>query len=94
MMGVTEILIYQNQEGNIKIDVSLEEDTVWLRQMQIAELFRKGRSTIAEHIQNVFKEGELEENSVCRNFRHTEKQLFGNPEQLEATDRKFRTVEI
>lgn len=93
-MGVTEILIYQNQEGNIKIDVSLEEDTVWLRQMQIAELFRKGRSTIAEHIQNVFKEGELEENSVCRNFRHTEKQLFGNPEQLEATDRKFRTVEI
>ncbi len=93
-MGASEILIYQNQEGNIKIDVRLEEDTVWLRQTQIAELFRKGRSTIAEHIQNVFKEGELEENSVCRNFRHTEKQLFGNPEQLEATDRKFRTVEI
>lgn len=64
-----EILIYQNQEGNIKIDVRLEEETVWLTQDQMAQLFGKGRSTITEHIGNVFKEGELSEISTRRNFR-------------------------
>jgi hypothetical protein len=67
----TEIIIYQNQSGNIKIDVHLVDDTVWLTQAQMAELFNKGRTTITEHIQNIIKEGELDENSVCRNFRHT-----------------------
>jgi len=67
----SEILIYQNTEGSIKVDVRLEEETVWLTQAQIALLFGKGRTTITEHIQNVFKEGELDENSVCRNFRLT-----------------------
>jgi len=67
----SEILIYQNPDGNIKIDVRLEEETVWLTQEQIALLFGKGRTTITEHIQNVFGEGELEEKLVCRNFRHT-----------------------
>jgi len=67
----SEILIYQNPEGNIKIDVRLEEETVWLTQAQIAVLFNKGRTTITEHIKNVFSEGELDEQVVCRNFRHT-----------------------
>lgn len=67
----SEILIYQNQDGNIKIDVRLEEETVWLTQDQMANLFGKGRSTITEHIQNVFSEGELAEAVVCRNFRRT-----------------------
>ncbi|MEP6931647.1 MAG: RhuM family protein [Flavobacterium sp.] len=66
-----EILIYQNQEGNIKIDVRLEEDTVWLTQAQMALLFGKGRTTITEHIKNTFSEGELDEKVVCRDFRHT-----------------------
>jgi len=70
-MNNSEILIYQNPEGSIKIDVRLEEESVWLSQAQMADLFGKGRTTITEHIQNVFKEGELDENSVCRNFRHT-----------------------
>lgn len=70
-MNNSEILIYQNSEGSIKIDVRLEEESVWLNQTQMAELFGKGRTTITEHIQNVFSEGELEENVVCRNFRHT-----------------------
>ena len=70
-MNNSEILIYQNSEGNIKIDVRLEEESVWLTQAQMAELFGKGRTTITEHIQNVFKEGELDEKVVCRNFRHT-----------------------
>lgn len=67
----SDILIYQNQDGNIKIDVRLEDETVWLSQVQIAQLFDKGRSTITEHINNVFDEGELDEQVVCREFRHT-----------------------
>ena len=71
-MNSGEILIYQNQEGNIKIDVKLESETVWLTQAQIALLFGKGRSTITEHIANVFKEGELQENLTCRKFRQVQ----------------------
>ncbi len=67
----SEIIIYQNPDGNIKIDVRLEDETVWLTQVQMAELFGKARTTITEHIQNAFKEGELDESVVCRNFRHT-----------------------
>ena len=70
-MNTGEILLYQNQDGNIKIDVRLEEETVWLTQDQMAQLFGKGRSTITEHIGNVFKEGELDEKVVRRKFRHT-----------------------
>ena len=70
-MNYSEILIYQNPDGTIKIDVLLEDETVWLTQSQMADLFGKGRSTVTEHIQNVFEEGELEEKLVCRNFRHT-----------------------
>jgi len=70
-MNTGEILIYEAPNGNIKIDVRLEEETVWLTQEQMALLFGKGRSTIAEHIQNVFAEGELREEVVCRYFRHT-----------------------
>lgn len=68
-MNTGEIILYQNAEGTIKLDVRLEEETVWLNQAQIATLFNKGRSTIAEHIQNVFEEGELDEKVVCREFR-------------------------
>jgi hypothetical protein len=70
-MNTGEILIYQNQDGNIKIDVRLEQETVWLTQEQMALLFGKGRTTIIEHIANVFSEGELLENVVCWNFRLT-----------------------
>lgn len=70
-LPTSEILIYQNADGNIKVDVRLEEETVWLTQAQIASLFGKGRSTITEHIQKIFEENELEEIVVCRNFRHT-----------------------
>lgn len=70
-MTNSEIIIYQNSSGDIKIDVILEDETVWLSQAQIAELLGKGRTTITEHIQNIFSEGELDENLVCRNFRHT-----------------------
>lgn len=67
----SEILIYQNPDGNIKIDVRLQEETVWLNQAQMGQLFGKDKRTISEHISNIFSEGELEENSVVRNFRTT-----------------------
>jgi hypothetical protein len=83
-MNSGEIVIYQNQDGNIKIDVRLEEDTVWLNQAQIALLFGKGRTTITEHINNVYQENELEQSSTCRKFRQV--QLEGNREVERAID--------
>jgi hypothetical protein len=68
-MNSGEILIYQNPNGDIKIDVRLEEETVWLTQEQMATLFGKGRSTVTEHIANIFEEGELEQNRTCWKFR-------------------------
>jgi len=67
----SEILIYQSPSGNIKIDVRLEDETVWLTQKLMAELFDKSKKTISEHINNIFKEGELDEIAVVRNFRTT-----------------------
>ena len=67
----SEIIIYQNTDGNIKVDVRMEEETVWLSQAQMCELFQKSKATISEHIKNVFEEGELEEKVVVRNFRTT-----------------------
>ncbi len=67
-MDTGEILIYQNQEGNIKIDVRLEEETVWLTQDQMAVLFGKAKSTINEHIKNIFEEGELNEATSLHKF--------------------------
>src|SRR5690554_59478 len=67
----SELIIYQTEDGQTKIQTRLENETVWLTQAQMAELFDKAKSTISEHIKNVFCEGELEENSVVRNFRTT-----------------------
>ena len=68
-MNTSEILIYQNQNGNIKIDVRLEDETVWLTQSQLCELFQKSKATISEHIKNVFDEGELDSGATVRKFR-------------------------
>ena len=70
-MNTGDFLIYQNQDGSIKIDVRLEDETVWLTQEQMALLFGKAKSTINEHIKNVFAEGELNEEVAIRNFRIT-----------------------
>lgn len=66
-----EIIIYQSEDGKIRLDVRLENNTVWLTQEQIALLFNKGRTTITEHISNIFKEDELVKEKVCRKIRHT-----------------------
>ncbi|MBC7589188.1 MAG: virulence RhuM family protein [Chitinophagaceae bacterium] len=75
-MNKGEILIYQNQQGSIKIDVRLDDETVWLTQAQLGELFQKSKATISEHIKHVFEEGELHENSTVRKFRTV--QMEGN----------------
>lgn len=67
----SDLILYQSEDGITKIEVRLQNETVWLSQAQICELFQKAKSTISEHISNVFAEGELEENSVVRNFRTT-----------------------
>ena len=78
-----EIKIYQTQDGQTAIDVRLENETVWLNQDQIALLFDKSKSTINEHINNVFKEGELEKEEVVRKFRITTQHgaMTGKPQE-------------
>lgn len=68
----SDILIYQNSDGNIKIDVRLEEETVWLTQDQMATLFGKAKSTIKEHIKNIYEEQELEEAGTMKKFGNSE----------------------
>lgn len=64
----SEILIYQNPDGKIQIDVRLEDETVWLTQDQMATLFGKAKSTINEHIKNIYDEQELEESATMKKF--------------------------
>jgi hypothetical protein len=66
-----QIIIYSTADGEMKLEVKLENETVWLSQKQMAELFDKDRKTITWHIQNVFKEQELEEIAVCLESQHT-----------------------
>lgn len=66
-----KIIIYQTADGQTSIDVKLENETVWLSQAQMAELFQKDRTVIGRHINNIFKEGELDRNMVCAKFAHT-----------------------
>lgn len=66
-----EFILYASEDGELKIDVRLLDETVWLTQKQMAEMFQKNVSTINEHLRNIFDEGELDQNSVIRNFRIT-----------------------
>lgn len=66
-----QVIIYKTEDGSTKIEVEMTGETVWLSQKQMAELFEKDRKTITEHIQNVFREGELDEKVVCWKFQHT-----------------------
>jgi prophage maintenance system killer protein len=70
-MDENKIVIYQTEDGQTQIDVRLENDTVWLTQAQMADLFQKDRTVITRHINNVFKEGELERELVSAKFAHT-----------------------
>ena len=67
-----QILLYQSEDGRIKLDVELQQETVWLNQEQMAILFGKAKSTINEHIQNIYNEGELLESQSMQKFGNSE----------------------
>ena len=67
----SEIIIYESDDGNPQISVRIENETVWLSQVQLVELFHSSKANVSEHIKHIFEEGELEKNSVVRNFRTT-----------------------
>lgn len=71
MENKSEIIIYQTEDGNTKIETKFENDTVWLSIDQMAELFQRDRSVIGKHIRNIFNEGELDKNSVWAKFAYT-----------------------
>ena len=64
-----EMLIYRTEDGRTRIEVRFVDETVWLTQQQMAELFQTSRTNIVEHIRNIYEEGELEESATCRKFR-------------------------
>ena len=66
-----KIPIYTDNDGLTKIDVKLEEDTLWLTQAQMCELYQTSKSNVSEYIKHIFEEGELQEDSVVRKFRTT-----------------------
>jgi len=71
MSEKNKVQIFQSPDGSVQLEVALHQDSVWLRQEQMSELFGRERSVITKHLRNIFKEGELEESSVCANFAHT-----------------------
>lgn len=72
MNNNSEIIIYTTEDGLTKVDVSYEDENVWLTQEQMAELFQKSKSTISEHISNIYKEGELKKEDTMRKFGNSE----------------------
>ena len=68
------ILIYQNEKGDTKIDVFFEDDTVWMTQKNIGELYQTTPQNITLHIKNIYQDGELEENSTCKNYLQVQKE--------------------
>ena len=64
-----DIIIYQSEDGITKINVNLQDETVWLSQQQLVELYHTSRTNVVEHIKNIYNEGELVESLTCRNFR-------------------------
>ena len=67
--SIGEIIIYQSESGDTKIDVRFEDETVWLTQAQMEVLFGSSHANVVEHIRNIYDEGELDEQSTCRKFR-------------------------
>ena len=72
------IIIYQSEDGGVRIDVRLEEQTVWLTQQQMADLFGSSRTNVVEHIKHIYEDEELNEEATCRNFRQVRQE--GNRE--------------
>ena len=73
-MNTGNIAIYQNEDGTIKLNAKLEEETIWLTQAQLAELFATDRSVLSKHIKNIIQEGELSEIATCAKFAQVQKE--------------------
>jgi hypothetical protein len=71
MKPKSELILYQTEDNRTRIEVRLENETVWLTQAQISDLFQRERSVITKHIRNIFEEGELVEEAVCANYART-----------------------
>lgn len=69
-----EIIIYQSEDGNARVEVRFEDETVWLNQNQMAELFQTSRPNINEHISHIYDEQELDKSATCRNFRQVRRE--------------------
>ena len=67
-----EIIIYQTDDGQTKIDVRFEDETVWLTQAQLVDLYQSSKANISEHIKHIFEEGELDEGATVRKYRTTQ----------------------
>ena len=92
-MSDSEILIYQASDGKIRIDVRLEDETVWLTQDHMAGLFGKSKKTISEHIRNIFSEGELDEGVVVRKFQTTTRH-GAMPDKTQSRDVQFYNLDV
>ena len=74
MENQSKIIIYQSTDSTPKIEVRLENETVWLSQQQLAELYQSSRTNVVEHIKHIYEDGELNEIATCRNFRQVQKE--------------------
>ena len=89
----SSIVLYTTDDGNTQLEVKLENDTVWLTQSQMAELFGRDRSVIARHIKNIFKEGELEEALVCA--KNAQPKKYGRHENyIQLTETTFYNLDV
>lgn len=69
--GFNEILLYTTPNGKVKVEIYLQNETIWLSQQKIADLYGVDRTVVTKHIGNIFKSGELNEQVVCAKFAHT-----------------------
>ncbi len=91
---IENFVIFQTKTGKVNVEVYFQNDTIWLTQKAISILFEKGRSTIAEHLKHIFESGELDEEVVCRKFRHTTRHgaIEGKSQEKEAKFYNLRAV--
>ena len=87
----SQFVIYQSEDGQIKLDVRFVDETVWLTQQQLAELFQTSRTNVVEHIQHIYEEGELVAAATCREFRQV--RIEGARNMADQTNPKLTEVE-
>ena len=91
-MHVNHIEIFKSSEGRPELHVRLVDNSIWLTQSQIVELFDSSKANISEHIKYIFQSGELDEGSTVRNFRTVQKEGTSKPEEMETVIRLILSV--